>query len=417
MRVAGKGYPQGKSPIGNPMSAHMTHSFLPPVCLVGADVLSGASFQDRPVGMALGQIVDGVGLPQIDLSGYWLLPGIIDLHGDGFERQIFPRPTAPFPISSGLAATDREAAAHGVTTAFLAQSWSWEGGFRGPDHAEACLAAVLDYRPHSLVDLRVQIRAETHLVEAVPRLLDAVEKFRVGYVVFNDHLEEGFQMHRSNPDGFAHWARKAGLTEGQLLARMESARDRAREVPRALCAMASAFDELGVTYGSHDDPDAETREVYRMIGARVAEFPITRRAAAAAKAEGDPVIMGAPNVVRGGSQAGNIAAVDLIRDGICDALVSDYHIPALPLAAWALVDAGVCDMAQAWALLSTGPARALGLSDRGDIAEGLRADLVLINKSTRRIEATIAAGRLAYLAGPVVTRFFAQAAMQRLAAE
>jgi len=417
MRVAGKGYPQGKSPIGNPMSAHMTHSFLPPVCLVGADVLSGASFQDRPVGMALGQIVDGVGLPQIDLSGYWLLPGIIDLHGDGFERQIFPRPTAPFPISSGLAATDREAAAHGVTTAFLAQSWSWEGGFRGPDHAEAFLAAVLDYRPHSLVDLRVQIRAETHLVEAVPRLLDAVEKFRVGYVVFNDHLEEGFQMHRSNPDGFAHWARKAGLTEGQLLARMESARDRAREVPRALCAMASAFDELGVTYGSHDDPDAETREVYRMIGARVAEFPITRRAAAAAKAEGDPVIMGAPNVVRGGSQAGNIAAVDLIRDGICDALVSDYHIPALPLAAWALVDAGVCDMAQAWALLSTGPARALGLSDRGDIAEGLRADLVLINKSTRRIEATIAAGRLAYLAGPVVTRFFAQAAMQRLAAE
>ncbi|MEY4871456.1 MAG: hypothetical protein RLZZ563_786 [Pseudomonadota bacterium] len=399
------------------MSAHMTHSFLPPVCLVGADVLSGASFQDRPVGMALGQIVDGVGLPQIDLSGYWLLPGIIDLHGDGFERQIFPRPTAPFPISSGLAATDREAAAHGVTTAFLAQSWSWEGGFRGPDHAEAFLAAVLDYRPHSLVDLRVQIRAETHLVEAVPRLLDAVEKFRVGYVVFNDHLEEGFQMHRSNPDGFAHWARKAGLTEGQLLARMESARDRAREVPRALCAMASAFDELGVTYGSHDDPDAETREVYRMIGARVAEFPITRRAAAAAKAEGDPVIMGAPNVVRGGSQAGNIAAVDLIRDGICDALVSDYHIPALPLAAWALVDAGVCDMAQAWALLSTGPARALGLSDRGDIAEGLRADLVLINKSTRRIEATIAAGRLAYLAGPIVTRFFAQAAMQRLAAE
>lgn len=399
------------------MSAHLPPFFMPPACFVGADVLTGSAFQDRPVGMVMGQIVDGLGLPQIDLSGYWLLPGIIDLHGDGFERQIFPRPTAPFPINSGLASTDREAAAHGVTTAFLAQSWSWEGGFRGPDHAEAFLAAVQDYRPQSLVDLRVQIRAETHLVEAVPRLIDAVKKFRVGYVVFNDHLEEGFQMHRSNLDGFAHWARKAGLTEGQLLARMEFARDRAKEVPRALCAMASAFDELGVTYGSHDDPDAETREVYRMIGARVAEFPTTRRAAAAAKAAGDPVIMGAPNVVRGGSQAGNIAAVDLIRNGNCDALVSDYHIPALPLAAWALVDAGICDLPQAWALLSTGPARALGLSDRGDIAQGLRADLVLINKSTRQIEATIAAGRLAYLAGPIVTRFFAQAGMQRLAAE
>ena len=224
-------------------------------------------------------------------------------------------------------------------------------------------------------------------------------------------------MHRNNPDGFAHWARKAGLTEGQLFARMEAARDRAKEVPRALCAMASAFDELGVTYGSHDDPDAETREVYRMIGARVAEFPTTRRAAAAAKAAGDPVIMGAPNVVRGGSQAGNVAAMDLIRSGICDALVSDYHIPALPLAVWALVDAGVADMAQAWALVSTGPARALGLSDRGEVAKGLRADLVLVNKSTRQIDATIAGGRLAYLAGPVAARFFAQTGAQRLAAE
>lgn len=399
------------------MSGFMSSVFMPPVCLVGADVLTGSSLQDRPVGMAMGQIVDPQGLPQVDLSGYWLMPGIIDLHGDGFERQIFPRPTAPFPISSGLASTDREAAAHGVTTAFLAQSWSWEGGFRGPDHAEAFLAALRDYRPHALVDLRVQIRAETHLVEAVPRLLDAVEKFRVGYVVFNDHLEEGFQMHRNNPDGFAHWARKAGLTEGQLLARMEAARDRAKEVPRALCAMASAFDELGVTYGSHDDPDAETREVYRMIGARVAEFPTTRRAAAAAKAAGDPVIMGAPNVVRGGSQAGNVAAMDLIRSGICDALVSDYHIPALPLAVWALVDAGVADMAQAWSLVSTGPARALGLSDRGEVAQGLRADLVLVNKSTRQIDATIAGGRLAYLAGPVAARFFAQTGAQRLAAE
>lgn len=392
-------------------------SFLPALSLTGADVLTDRGFADRPVGVALGQVVEAAGLPEVDLRGYWLLPGIVDLHGDGFERQVFPRPTAPFPLPVALAATEREAAANGVTTAFLAQSWSWEGGFRGPDHAEALMEAVLRHRETAVVDLRVQIRAETHLVEQASRLIAAVERFRVGYVIFNDHLEEGFQMHRSNPDGFAHWARKAGLTEVQLLTRMEAARARARDVPRALCMLAAAFDRLGVTYGSHDDPDAETREVYRMIGAKVAEFPTARRAAAAARAAGDPVVMGAPNVVRGGSQAGNIAAVDLIREGLCDALVSDYHIPALPLAVWTLVDQGILPLAAAWRLVSSGPARILGLADRGEVVAGLRADLVAVNKDTRAIEMVLAGGRVAHLSGDAAARFASAAQVTRMAAE
>ena len=281
----------------------------------------------------------------------------------------------------------------------------------------ALMAAVLDHRARGLTDLRVQVRAETHLVTEVPRLIAAVERFRVDYVVFNDHLEEGFQMRRGNPDGFAHWARKAGLTEDELFARMEAARAHARAVPRALCAMAEAFDRLGVTYGSHDDPDAETREVYRMIGARVAEFPTTLRAAAAARAGEDPVLMGAPNVVRGGSQAGNVAAVDLIRAGLCDGLVSDYHLPALPMAVWALVDGGVMPLEKAWALVSSGPARVLRMADRGRIADGLRADLVVVDPVTREVVATIAGGRLSHLSGRVAARFMDVRGAARMAAE
>ena len=391
--------------------------YLPPLCLTGAEVLTDDRFERRPVGVMSGQIVDGHGLPMVDLSGFWVLPGIIDLHGDGFERQVYPRPSAPFPLPAALAATDREAASQGVTTCYLAQSWSWEGGMRGPDRAEALMAAVLDYRGRGLTDLRVQVRAETHLVAEVPRLIAAVERFRVDYVVFNDHLEEGFQMRRANPDGFAHWARKAGLTEAELSTRMEAAREQARAVPRALCAMAEAFDRLGVTYGSHDDPDAETREVYRMIGARVAEFPTTLRAAAAARAGDDPVLMGAPNVVRGGSQAGNVAAIDLIRAGLCDGLVSDYHIPALPLAAWALVDGGVLPVERAWALISSGPARVLRMADRGRVADGLRADLVVMDPDTREISATIAGGRLSHLSGRLAARFMDLRPAARMAAE
>lgn len=391
--------------------------FLPPLRLTGASTLVGTRFDACDIGVSNGQIVDPAGLPEVDLSGFWLLPGIIDLHGDGFERQVYPRPSAPFPLAAALAATDREAASHGVTTAYLAQSWSWEGGMRGPDRAEALMEAVLAHRAGALTDLRVQVRAETHLVAEVPRLIAAVERFRVDYVVFNDHLEEGFQMRRGNPDGFAHWARKAGLTEAEMATRMEAARAVARQVPRSLCALAEAFERLGVTYGSHDDPDAETREVYRLLGARVAEFPISVRAAAAAKAEDDPVLMGAPNVVRGGSQAGNIAAVDLIRQGLCDGLVSDYHIPALPMAAWRLVDDGVLPFERAWDLISGGPARVMRMADRGVVATGMRADLVVMDPETREIAATIAGGRMSHLSGRAAARFVEARGSLRMAAE
>lgn len=389
---------------------------LPPLRLTGAQILRDGELQRRSIGLAEGRITRGP-LPEVDLTGYLVMPGIIDLHGDGFERHILPRPSAPFPLAVGLASADREAAAHGLTTAFFAQGWSWEGGHRSPAAAMALLEAMDAHRPRALTDLRVQIRAETHLVEAVPQLLAAVERHKVTYVVFNDHLEEGYAMSRTDPGNFAAWARKVGRTATDMADTLDRARSRAREVPRQLCTLAEAFDAMGVAYGSHDDPDGETREFYSMIGARIAEFPLTRRAAAAAHAMMNPVVMGAPNVVRGRSQAGNIAAADLIAEGLCDALVSDYHIPALPLAAWTLVDKGLCDLPAAWAMISSNPADILGMSDRGRLEPGLRADMVLIHEATRTIEATICGGRLTYLAGEAARRFLAQPATLRIAAE
>ena len=154
-----------------------------------------------------------------------------------------------------------------------------------------------------------------------------------------------------------------------------------------------------------------------MIGAKIAEFPLTRRAASAAHAMMSPVIMGAPNVVRGRSQAGNVSALALVSDGLCDVLVSDYHIPALPLAVWGLVDRGVMGLAQAWALVSSRPAEIMRLVDRGRLEPGLRADMVIVNAETRGIEATISAGRLSYLAGEAARRFVSQPEALRLAAE
>ena len=117
----------------------MTH-FLPPLRLTGAQILRDGEMQRRSISIDRGRITQSR-LAEVDLSGYLVLPGIIDLHGDGFERHMSPRPSAPFPLQAGLASTDREAAAHGVTTAYLAQGWSWEGGHRSPDHAEALMVA------------------------------------------------------------------------------------------------------------------------------------------------------------------------------------------------------------------------------------------------------------------------------------
>jgi alpha-D-ribose 1-methylphosphonate 5-triphosphate diphosphatase len=279
------------------------------------------------------------------------------------------------------------------------------------------MEALDAYRARALVDLRMQIRAEVHLVDEGARLIEAVRRHRIGFVVFNDHLDEAMEMRRLRSADFAIWARKVGRAPEDLLGAIERAAARQRDVPRHLCALAEAFDELGVLYGSHDDPDGETRERYSMIGARIAEFPLSRRAAAAAKAMMNPVLMGAPNMVRGGSQAGNIAAEALVAEGLCDALVSDYHYPALAMAVWSIVDRGLRCLPKAWAMISEAPAEILRLADRGRLNPGMRADMVVVNRDTRVIEATICGGQLAYLAGEAGRRFLAQPQALRMAAE
>ncbi|SFJ35431.1 alpha-D-ribose 1-methylphosphonate 5-triphosphate diphosphatase [Celeribacter neptunius] len=389
---------------------------LPPLSFTGASVLSGDRFEKRPLSIEGGYLSTGR-FPELDLSGYMILPGIIDLHGDAFERHIAPRPRAPFPIRSGLASAARDAAAHGVTTAWFAQCWSWEGGLRGPEYAEELLAEMRAFEPQAPIDIRLQIRCETHMIDSRDRLLALIRRYGVDYVIFNNHLPEAIEIAKKEPLEFAAWAKRGGRTPEEFIKVLRQAKDRKSEVPRHLWQLAEAFDTLGVTYGSHDDPDAETREEFRILGARVAEFPISEKAAAAAKAMDDPVLMGAPNVARGGSQSGNISAQKLIERGLCDALVSDYHYPALAQAAWVLVDKGVRDLAGAWAMISSNPARIMRLEDRGTLELDKRADLVVVNETTREIEATLSGGRVAYLSGRIGQRLAAAGGEMSLAAE
>lgn len=388
------------------------------MCLSGANILCGDTLEPGSIAIEGPRLATPHGpCKPVDLSGYLVLPGIIDLHGDAFEHHLAPRPSAPFPTEIALTSVDRDAAANGVTTAWMAQSWSWEGGSRGPDFAEQFLADLASYRPRALTDLRVQLRCETHTVDTAERLIDTVRRFGVDYVIFNNHIDEAVQMATTDLEGLAIWAKRAGRAVEEHLQLVKDTKAQEAQVPRYLCTLASAFDQLGVRYGSHDDLDAETREYYGMIGARICEFPVRAEPARLAKAHGNPVLMGAPNVVRGGSQSGNIAAESLVRQGLCDALVSDYHYPALAQSAFSLTDRGVLGFPQAWALISRNAARVMGLDDRGEIAPGKRADLVFLNAETRQIEGTMVAGRWSFLCAELANRVSQPAAQNVLAAE
>lgn len=373
--------------------------------LVGAKTLTADGWSDAPLSVSDGLIsADEMGRA-IDLSGYLVLPGIVDPHGDGFERHMAPRRGALREAEHGVVAVAAELAANGITTAVLAQFFSWEGGMRGPDFAEHVFQSVAAVRDSVAVDLQLQLRLETHLLDDFARAEAAIDRFGIGYVVFNDHLPHQRLSEGRKPPRLTGQALKSGRSPEAHLALMQDLYARSSDVPAALDALTERLVQKGIVLGSHDDSTPEDREEWAERGATVSEFPETLEAAQAARDDGAYIVLGAPNVVRGASHAGNIAASELVANGLCDALASDYHYPSPLRAAFRLEELGLCDLASAWAMLSSGPAQMLGLADRGTLEPGKRADLIVVDPTTRRVEATIAAGRVAHLTGTVAERF------------
>ncbi|MEQ9258397.1 MAG: alpha-D-ribose 1-methylphosphonate 5-triphosphate diphosphatase [Roseovarius sp.] len=377
--------------------------------LTGAEVLTPEGLARVPLALAEGVIVpDGAaGAREVDLSGFLVLPGIVDAHGDGFEKHLAPRRGAMKDLGQGLVAAEAEIAANGITTAVLAQFYSWEGGMRGPEFAGRVFEALEEVRDRLDTGLVAQLRFETPMLADYGAMQEMVARFAIPYVVFNDHLPHEALAAGKRPPRLTGQALRIGKNPEVHLADMQALHAGMGAVPEALDGLCAALSAQGVRLGSHDDRSAETRAAWRARGVRIAEFPETLEAAEAARAGGDGVVMGAPNVVRGGSHNGNISAVDLVAMGLCDALASDYHYPSLRRAAFLLADAGLCELANAWRLVSEGPARLLGLEDRGRLAEGQRADLVVIDAGTRDICATLSGGRVTCLRGEAAARFLA----------
>ena len=370
-------------------------------------MIPGDGLSRCDLSIAEGLIQIGKNGRMIDLSGYIVLPGIVDLHGDGFERHIAPRRGAMKQLDEGIRAAEAELAANGITTAVLAQFYSWEGGVRGPDFAAQVFNAIAAVRRSIVTDLIPQLRFETNMLDDYFGLAQRVAEWQVPYVVFNDHLPHDRLAQGRTPPRLTGQALKAGRSPEVHLKMLQDMHDRASEVPAALASLSATLLRQGVRLGSHDDATSKARKWWHDLDVRIAEFPETLEAAETTKALGDDVILGSPNVVRGGSHKGNVSGLDVIAMGLCDALASDYHYPSPRRAALMLVKSGLLQLPDAWALISSGPARVLGLDDRGELTPGKRADMVILDAETHRVAATIAGGRVSFMAGNVAARFIA----------
>lgn len=382
-----------------------------PVHIEGGRALIDGAFADAGVTVADGAVATlggarPAGALTLDARGLLVLPGIVDVHGDAFERQLMPRPGVRFDTALALADTDRQLAASGITTAYHGLTLSWEPGLRSLDAGRAFMDGLAAARPGLRADHRVQLRWETFALDAEDAVAAWLGSEPRPALAFNDHTTStADKLAAGRHAKIGEWASRAGLSVDGYVAEFRAAWARAPEVDGAVARLAGRAAATGAVVLSHDDRTHAERARYRALGARVAEFPLALEAAEDARAHGEHTVFGAPNVVRGGSHTGALDAAEMVAAGLCSILASDYHYPSLPAAVGRLAAGRGVALEAAWALVSAAPAEAMRLADRGRIAPGLRADIVLARATPDgrlAVEATIAAGRLIHLADHAV---------------
>jgi alpha-D-ribose 1-methylphosphonate 5-triphosphate diphosphatase len=372
------------------------------ILIEGGRALLGSGILEASLAVDDGQIRQSGarGARALDARGLLVLPGIVDLHGDAFERQMMPRPGVDFPIDIALIYSDRQIIANGITTVFHGTTWSWEPGLRSGENAEKLIDAIETMRPQLVADTRFHLRHETYNLDAEEKIGHWLAAGRVDLFAFNDHMDLTTAL-RNKPRKRATMVERTGLSDEAFDALVEKVMSRAGEVPGSIARLAEIARKADVRMLSHDDKTPAERKAFRAMGADIAEFPVNEETAREAASGGDAIVFGAPNVVRGGSHTGWTKAADMIAKGLCSVLASDYYYPAPLLAPFRLAADGVLPLAKAWDLVSSAPARAAGLRDRGTLAEGQRADIVLVDDRLAlrpRVVAVIVAGRLVHLA-------------------
>lgn len=336
----------------------------------------------RVVDARIAAIDSGASAPAgaLDLGGDYLLPGLVELHTDNLEKHFTPRPGVRWPPLSAVLNHDLQIAGAGITTVFDAISLG--DVHRDSDrivNLGAMIETVLTGHERGMLraDHRLHLRCEISHEACVDYYRQLADNPLVSLVSVMDHTP-GQRQFVSMERFRTYYQKQHRLDDEQFLevqrSRLAAQATYAGPNRRAVVALAA---EKGHRLASHDDATEEHVAEAVADGVAIAEFPTTVAAARASHEAGLKVLMGAPNVVLGGSQSGNVSALDLAREGVLDILSSDYVPGALVAGAFRLAETGM-PLPEAIATVSRTPARAVGLDDRGAIAPGLRADLVQV---------------------------------------
>jgi alpha-D-ribose 1-methylphosphonate 5-triphosphate diphosphatase len=334
----------------------------------------------------IADIAEGTTVPTgaVDCGGDLVMPGLIELHTDNLERHIQPRPKVDWPHAAAIIAHDAELASVGITTVFDALrvgSVVSNAKMNYGEYARALADEILGLRAQGVLrishflHLRAEVCSET--------LIEELDKFgpedRIGIVSLMDHTP-GARQFRDISKLKEYYVGKYGISEADWeahVATQKALRDRLGAAHEA--AAVAAARRYGAVLASHDDTEPEHVVQSAAHGAHFAEFPTTVEAAQACQDHAIKVMMGAPNLIRGGSHSGNVAAQELAEADLLDIVSSDY-VPSSLLSAALMLGDLWGDLARGIATVTAAPAKAVGLDDRGTIAEGHRADLVRVTR-------------------------------------
>ncbi len=315
-----------------------------------------------------------------DCDGDYLIPGAVDLHTDNLERQVEPRQNARWPSRAALLAHDAQCAAAGITTVFDALCVGQAG--LADDRPRTCAEGVADLdalAPSFLLKAEhfLHLRCELPAAGMLEQLAALADHKLLRLVSLMDHTPGAGQF--TDLPRYRAMLLQDGMPDAEVAPRMEALRAQQAgwSAPNRAALLARDWPHP-VVLASHDDATTADVDLAAACGITISEFPVSLAAAAHARARGMAVIAGAPNLVRGGSHSGNVAAAELLAAGLVDALASDYVPASLVHAAFLAAGIGGMGLPRAIALVTSAPARLAGLADRGALLPGQRADLVRV---------------------------------------
>ncbi len=347
---------------------------LPEETFSGTIVLHGSVITDIQAGPARSPSA-------IDMMGDTVIPGVVDLHTDNLERQVQPRSLARWPSRSAMVAHDAQCAAAGVTTVLDALCLGDLGFDKERIKTFQDGVVDLDALTHAgllKADHFLHLRCEVPALDMLALLDPVADHPLVRMISLMDHSPGVGQY--ANMDSYRKLRRQGGLDEATVERRiqeMQAQRARWRDPNRR--ALLDRVRGTPIALASHDDRTEDEIAENAADGIRISEFPVTMAAAVAAKRAGMQVIAGAPNIVRGGSHSGNVAAAELVRAAAVDAFASDYVPPSLVEAAFQCAREEGISLSGAVKMISCHPAQMSGLPDRGRLEIGLRADVVRVH--------------------------------------